>query len=69
MSEGQCNTTTPEIQVRLHTPAEVQQILCLGRSRLWNEMRLGRLRYVTNGKRRYIRSDEVRRYIDRLSDP
>ena len=50
----------------LYSPAEVQKLLCMCRTRLWDEMKSGRLKYVTNGKRRFIRVDELHRYVESL---
>ena len=50
----------------LYSPDEVQRLLCMSRTRLWDHMSTGRIKYVTDGKRRFVRADELHRYIESL---
>ncbi len=51
---------------RLVSIAEAAQTLGLGLTRLYAEVAAGRLELVKNGRRSYIRSTEIARYIAAL---
>ena len=58
-------TSLTEVRL-LYSPDEVQRLLCMSRTRLWDHMSTGRIKYVTDGKRRFVRADELHRYIESL---
>ena len=53
----------------LYSPDEVQRLLCMSRTRLWEHMSTGRIKYVTDGKRRFVPADEIHRYVESLDAP
>ncbi|MDX3490157.1 helix-turn-helix domain-containing protein [Streptomyces sp. ID05-18] len=59
-------TATRVIEPLLYTPEEAAEALRLGRSTVFEEIRLGRLRTVQIGRCRRIPTDYVAEYIDLL---
>ncbi|MCX4489764.1 helix-turn-helix domain-containing protein [Streptomyces anulatus] len=60
------STATRVIEPLLYTPAEAAEALRLGRSTIYEEIRLGRLRTVQIGRCRRIPTGYVEEYIDLL---
>ncbi|MEV0254435.1 helix-turn-helix domain-containing protein [Streptomyces sp. NPDC050732] len=50
----------------LYTPEEAAEALAIGRSLIYEEIRLGRLQTVRIGRRRLVPPDYVTAYIDLL---
>lgn len=55
-----------ELPKRLFTLAEAAHILSMGRTRLFSEIRTGRLDTVGSGKNRRVTADAIDAYVDLL---
>ena len=51
---------------KLYSPARACELLSISRSKLYEEMAASRLAFVHNGRRRFIRADELERYVASL---
>ncbi|MFE2142829.1 excisionase family DNA-binding protein [Streptomyces sp. NPDC059456] len=51
---------------RLHSVEEAAELLSVGRSTAYEEIRLGRLRTVRSGRRRLVSTEYVDEYVELL---
>ncbi|MFE5511599.1 helix-turn-helix domain-containing protein [Streptomyces sp. NPDC056529] len=51
---------------RLHSVEDAAEVLSVGRTTAWQEIRLGRLRTVRSGRRRLIPTEYIDEYIELL---
>jgi excisionase family DNA binding protein len=58
--------TVHELPKRLFTLTEAAHILSMGRTRLFAEIRAGRLATVGTGKNRRVTADAIDTYVDML---
>ncbi|MGX2996376.1 helix-turn-helix domain-containing protein [Streptomyces sp. JNUCC 64] len=56
------------VEQALYLPEEAAVTLRIGRSTLYEEIRLGRLRTVTIGRRRLVPPEYITEYIELLKD-